>query len=167
MAVIPLIYNEMKSMFRLRDGVLEWKQQRTHGMKARTNIRCYRSVRINNRSVLAHRITYCLKTKKDLPQNVIIDHKDGDFTNNHASNLRRSTNQQNCWNQKKKCTNTTGVKGLSVQNCHGTLKYSCQIIKNNKRYMKRFPKTSSGLKAAKSWLITQRILLHGEYARFK
>lgn len=167
MAVILLRYNEMKALFRIRNGFLEWKNQNKRGPAPKPTVKWYRSVRVNNKSYLVHRITYCLKTRKDLPQNVVVDHKDGDKNNNHVSNLRRSTPVQNCWNQKLSSNNKTGVKGLCLTNYHGTVKYMAQIRYNKKRNMQRFPVTSSGLKEAKSWLITQRILLHGDYARFK
>ncbi len=43
----------------------------------------------------------------------VIDHKDGDITNNHKSNLRVTTQEINCKNRKMRYDNTSGYTGLS------------------------------------------------------
>lgn len=43
----------------------------------------------------------------------ILDHKDGNRTNNRIENLREATSQQNCSNTKLSNRNTSGYKGVS------------------------------------------------------
>ena len=43
----------------------------------------------------------------------VIDHLDGDTLNNQKINLRICTQSQNCSNQKKSISNTSGYKGVS------------------------------------------------------
>jgi hypothetical protein len=43
----------------------------------------------------------------------VIDHIDGDRKNNHPSNLRDVSHQENCKNQSKPKSNTSGVCGVS------------------------------------------------------
>jgi hypothetical protein len=42
-----------------------------------------------------------------------VDHINGNTIDNRASNLRPSTNQQNCANQRMRTTNTSGFKGVT------------------------------------------------------
>lgn len=42
-----------------------------------------------------------------------VDHKDGDGLNNHRSNLRQSTAQQNCWNSRPHLGGSSFYKGVS------------------------------------------------------
>ncbi len=43
----------------------------------------------------------------------VIDHIDGNITNNNRINLRITTQEMNCKNRSKRCDNTTGYTGLS------------------------------------------------------
>lgn len=47
------------------------------------------------------------------PDDLDVDHIDGDRLNNRKANLRLATNQQNCWNQQRGIRNTSGFKGVS------------------------------------------------------
>lgn len=47
---------------------------------------------------------------------LFIDHIDGDRLNNHKSNLRWATHQENCRNRNKRIDNKTGYKGVCIQN---------------------------------------------------
>jgi hypothetical protein len=42
----------------------------------------------------------------------MLDHRDGDTTNNRIENLRRCTPEQNQHNSKRKSNNKSGVKGV-------------------------------------------------------
>ena len=53
----------------------------------------------------------------DNPDNKpFVDHIDGDKQNNHVSNLRFCTNQENARNTKISIRNTSNVKGVSYDN---------------------------------------------------
>lgn len=49
-----------------------------------------------------------------IPEGIQVDHIDGNRANNRIENLRLVTNMINCYNQKKKCTNTSGVNGVCL-----------------------------------------------------
>lgn len=57
-----------------------------------------------------------------------VDHKNGDTLDNRKENLRICTNQQNCFNQKIRKNNKTGVKGVRLVKG----KYIAQININKK-----------------------------------
>jgi hypothetical protein len=42
-----------------------------------------------------------------------IDHENGDSFDNRWRNLREATHMQNCWNRKRRSTNTSGYTGVS------------------------------------------------------
>jgi len=63
---------------------------------------------INRSPFLLHRLLFGLVTN----DNKIIDHIDGDRTNNHRDNLRLCTSAQNSRNSRKKSSNSSGFKGV-------------------------------------------------------
>ncbi len=54
----------------------------------------YRRLRVSGKQYQAHRIAYYLVTHQD-PEDLMVDHIDGDKANNAFSNLQLVTNQQN------------------------------------------------------------------------
>ncbi len=70
-----------------------------------TNIR--RTTKRDGKLVLLHReILHC-------PKGFVVDHMDGDITNNTLSNLRICTQQNNATNSKKYKNNKSGYRGVS------------------------------------------------------
>lgn len=61
---------------------------------------------------LVHRIIWVLYYKQDIPVDCIIDHEDGDRTNNSIYNLRLVNEQRNTRNAKMYKNNTTGIVGV-------------------------------------------------------
>lgn len=61
--------------------------------------------------LLAHRVVWKMHYGSEPPD--IIDHKDGDGTNNRIDNLREANIFQNGWNSKKNSRNKSGYKGVS------------------------------------------------------
>lgn len=49
----------------------------------------------------------------DIPDNAVIDHINGDTTDNSISNIRIVTQQINCRNRRKRNDNTTGITGIT------------------------------------------------------
>ncbi len=95
-------------------------------------------------------------------QNLLVDHKDGNPYNNHYTNLRWATNQQNLMNQKKHKNNKSGFKGVYYDKkaqCYRT-----QITFNNKRIHLGYFKTKEEAHEAYK---KKAIELFGEFARFK
>lgn len=58
-----------------------------------------------------HRIAWALMTG-EWPR-YVVDHKNGDWTDNRWKNLREATQSQNLANSKKPKTNTSGFKGVT------------------------------------------------------
>ncbi len=66
----------------------------------------YYSASYNGKSFLAHRLVYSLVHGIDLPNNMVVDHIDGNRSNNSISNLRLVSKSENSKNKKHKTTNT-------------------------------------------------------------
>lgn len=69
----------------------------------------YRRVSVRHREVLLHRVVFWLEHGY-LPD--IVEHKDRIKTNNHHSNLRKATHQQNMQNRGISKANTSGCTGV-------------------------------------------------------
>ena len=54
----------------------------------------------------------------DVPVGYEIDHKDGDVTNNHSTNLRVVTKRVNACNRRKRADNTSGITGIRWSDYH-------------------------------------------------
>ena len=65
------------------------------------------------------------------PDNMVVDHIDGNTMDNRKSNLRIVTQQQNSWNKSVAVNNTSGVKGVSRVRRSG--KWVSRITHNGKR----------------------------------
>lgn len=161
-------YSDVSSVFRLRNGFLYPIITRAGRKPGSCKPKNYAMTCVNNQAHMTHRIVYCLKIKRDLPGNIDVDHIDNDKHNNNAYNLRAASHRHNCYNTGMRTNNKTGIKGLSVlARPKQATRYRAQLWAGEKRLQKLFPYTRSGRRAAKEWLDTQRIINHGEYARFK
>lgn len=63
------------------------------------------------------------------PKSSVVDHKNGDKTDNRRSNLRITNNKENCRNMKIKKTNTSGFPGIRVRESGN---YQVRITVNRK-----------------------------------
>lgn len=70
----------------------------------------YTVIKICGRAYMASRLAWLYMNGR-WPEN-IVDHKDGDGTNNKYSNLRDVTSHENCKNRRKRVDNTSGVCGV-------------------------------------------------------
>ncbi len=73
------------------------------------------TVSLNYSAYLVHRVIYCLKTGKDVPVNLVVDHIDRNPMNNAFENLRLVTQSENMKNRDfnyLQSNNKTGVVGV-------------------------------------------------------
>jgi len=96
-------------------GIFTWKFNKSKRVKAGDSAgwlyNGYRQIEINNKQYKAHRLAW-LYVNGEMPTN-LIDHIDGNRSNNKISNLREATYQTNSENYKTPKTNKSGVKNVS------------------------------------------------------
>lgn len=71
----------------------------------------YVHITFKGKKYLAHRIVLLLNTKEDIPDGLVVDHIDGDRTNNLLSNLRVISPSDNQRNKKHRKSNTC-IQGI-------------------------------------------------------
>ena len=107
------------------DSYMVWKKDRRAGSngkgrlnaKAGDSVGClnssgYFTTRINKNVCGVHRLVWMFHNG-DIPCGMVIDHIDGDITNNNIANLRVVTRKHNSQNCKKAKNNTSGATGIS------------------------------------------------------
>ena len=113
----PLTQEYLKSIldYNSDTGIFTWKVNKSKRAKvgniAGWEYNGYREIEINNKKYKAHRLAWLYVNGK-IPKN-LIDHIDGDRSNNKISNLREATHQENSENYKIPKTNKSGVKNVS------------------------------------------------------
>jgi hypothetical protein len=99
----------------LDTGIFTWKVSKANRTKvgdvAGWSYNGYREIEINNKAYKAHRLAW-LYVYGEMPKN-LVDHIDGNRSNNKISNLREATYQENSENYKTPKTNKSGVKNVS------------------------------------------------------
>jgi hypothetical protein len=88
----------------------------------------------------------------------LVDHKDGDRSNNLWANLRLATASESVHNTTLSTRNKSGVKGVSLHKASG--KWQAFISHNNKPY---FLGLYEDLKEAAEVVRARRELLHGDF----
>lgn len=83
----------------------------------------YCRVKLNKIKYYAHRIVWCLEHKMDVPIDMVIDHIDGNKTNNNITNLRLVTQSENMLNvvNKQSSKKTGSIAKRSSRNSSGTI----------------------------------------------
>jgi hypothetical protein len=103
----------------------------------------YSYVCFNYQSYCAHRVIYSLIHKIDIPNNMVIDHINGDKRDNRIDNLQLVTQQENICRRSNswiQSNNKTGVKGVNLHRLpHGDYWYaSIHDRASGKRLQKYF-----------------------------
>lgn len=117
----------------------------------------YRQVLVDGKRYKVHRIIFALQYDH-FPE--VVDHIDGDPSNNCITNLRACTQAQNMCNRAICSRNTSGVKGVSWSKTAN--KWLARIGANGKSYTLGF---FDDLELAKLVVQEARESLHGEFAR--
>lgn len=80
-------------------------------------------IKIDGKMYLAHRLVFLLETG-NFPKEMV-DHVDGDRSNNARCNLREATREENARNSKVRVTNKLGIKGVGFHKASG--RYAVQL----------------------------------------
>jgi len=117
----------------------------------------YLKISVANKKVFAHRAAYLIVHGCSPP---MIDHINGDPSDNRIENLRGCRDRSNQFNIKLPETNTSGYKGVSWSKSHG--KWLARVGVDNRRvHVGRF---NDPLEAARAY-DRAAIRFHGNYAR--
>lgn len=118
----------------------------------------YRRIFINKEYYMEHRLAWII-INEIIPENMTIDHINGDKSDNRICNLRLATDCQNSYYRPRKSSNTSGMKGV-YQRENG--KYRATITVNKQRTNLGTFETKEQAYAAYCEAAHR---LHGEFAR--
>ena len=147
-------------LFTYKDGSLYWKESRK-GAKAGDKAGGlygdgYISLTVNKKRYLAHRIIFLMRYGY-LPD--MIDHIDGDRTNNRIENLRAATRAQNAHNFGLSAHNKSGHRNVHWSNKDN--RWRVHLRYNGKRIsIGSFVELNDAVEAARQ----ARQKYHGEFA---
>jgi hypothetical protein len=115
-------------------GKFRWIEPVSRSIKpgdiaGRTDSEGYRLITIKGRAYRAHQLAWFYRTGKWCT--VMIDHRDGDPSNNRWDNLRPATVSQNNANRRPNRNNKSGFKGVVR---HRIGRWCARIKKNGRRY---------------------------------
>lgn len=152
---------DVAKLFVYKDGGLYWN---IRGKKIKFGSRAgslgadgYRRIKHRNRYYMEHRLIFLLHHGY-LPH--LLDHIDGDPTNNRVENLRSCNYAEN--NRNSRHTSTSGVKGVTWDSSRN--KWRCQIHVDSKNYnLGRY----DTLEEATKVINTARAELHGVFANYQ
>jgi hypothetical protein len=133
------------------------------GMPAGTVIRgadkvSYRMIKVAGKKYMAHRLAWLIVTGEWPP--ALVDHKDGDGTNNAWTNLRLASHSQNLMNRGATKANKCGLKGVSYDARRD--KWFARIKANNQVVWLGYFPSKEEAHAAYARAATH---MHGQYAR--
>jgi hypothetical protein len=120
----------------------------------------YRRMRVDGKYYYIHRVIWHLLTNKEVPDDLFIDHCDGDRLNNHIENLRLATALENQYNKSRQTNGTSKYKGVWYDSVKGTWKASIRY-ENVRHYIGQF---DSELEAAIAY-DKLAIEIQGEFAK--
>jgi len=151
----------LHSIYEYRDGDLYYRHSRGTA-KAGKKVG-YQSkdkvthVFIDRKSYLLHRLIFLMHYGY-LPY--MVDHIDGDRSNNRIENLRAATHAENCWNAKSRKDSKTGVKNVKFDNA--LQKYMVRVTVNKQRH---FIGSYEDLELAELVAVMAREKYHGKFAK--
>ena len=160
-----LTQEQAHRLFEYRDGVLYWKERPKNSRKPKGDMEAgtqsghgYKKVRINKKAFYVHQLVFLMQHGY-IPD--LIDHIDGDPSNNKIDNLRQANKTENSYNSKMRVDNTSGHK--SVVWHKGANKWMVQLqLEKKSKYFGVFDDFDFACLVADE----ARRLYHGDHARF-
>lgn len=135
-----------------------WNGQHAGNIAGNTQDDGYIRLAIDRVKFPAHRVVWAMVTGSW--PNGVIDHINGNTSDNRFCNLRDATISQNTWNQKIFETNVSGFKGVEFHPRTG--RWRARIAANGKRLFLGY---FDSAELASSAYIAAADRLHGEFAR--
>ena len=155
-------YELAHSLFEYKDGDLYWKEN--PGPQKRDSLKTgcvgaggYIYTNYKKTQYKHHRLIF-LMHHGYLPE--MVDHIDGDKTNNRIENLRACTRTQNLLNSKKPVSNTSGIKNVWWRKTRGKWEVKFKVNKVVKYFG-----LYDDLELAELVAIEARNKYHGEFAK--
>lgn len=101
----------------------------------------------------------------EIPDDLVIDHMDGNTKNNRIENLRLVDQGVNTRNRRTPRNNTSGIQGISLVNHRsGNKSWRAAYYSNDKKYSKSFPHSEEGLQQAIKWRLNKIIEIDNGYS---
>lgn len=91
----------------------------------------YIMTKVKNRTIAVHRLVFLMQHGY-LP--AVIDHINGNRSDNRIENLRSCTKAENSRNQRLRSTNTSGIKNVRWYKAHSTWQVSMRIDGKEKHF---------------------------------
>jgi hypothetical protein len=159
-----LTQDEANRLFEYKDGILYWKNRPKCSRKPKNDMTAgtissngYLKITTNQVKYYVHQVIFLIKHGY-IPE--LIDHIDGNTTNNKIENLRASSKSLNACNSKIKSDNKSGHRGVTWHS--RAKKWMCQI-NFNKRTI--YLGLHDDFEFACFLADEARRLYHGDYAR--
>ena len=126
---------ELINLFEYKDGQFLWRKSPRKNVKEGNvagNIckgRC--RIKIKNKNFGRNRLVW-IYFNGDIPENLVIDHDDGNTLNDRIENLKMITQQENMIKQKTPKTNKSGYRGVYLDDKAKVKKWIASIRVNGK-----------------------------------